>query len=138
MARNSAPRGLSAVLSTVLSTVMGGLAVRHSGLQCQRMQDAAHLAAQRLIDDLMLLDAGLAAEGFRDHGCRIMVAIAGKIADRHLGVGDRCLDHLLDIAGVHRHPSLAPLALSGRPAGRPAFPTLESRGTASRDRETQT
>jgi hypothetical protein len=40
-----------------------------------------------------------------------MVAIAGKIADRHLGVGDRCLDHRFDIAGVHRHPSLAPSAL---------------------------
>ena len=36
-----------------------------------------------------------------------MVAVAGQIADRHLGVGDRCLDHRFDIVGVHRHPVLS-------------------------------
>src|SRR5215472_17741872 len=56
----------------------------------------------------MLLDAGFSAEGFRNHGGRIMVPVTGKIADRHLGVGNRCLDHRFDIAGVHRHPSRSP------------------------------
>ena len=36
-----------------------------AGLQRQRMQRAAHLPLQRLIDDLMLLHARLAAESFR-------------------------------------------------------------------------
>ena len=52
-----------------------------------------------------VLHARLAAEGFRDHGRRIVVAIAGQIPDRHLGVGNRSLDHRFDIVGVHRHPA---------------------------------
>ena len=43
-----------------------------------------------------------------------MVAVAGKIADRHLGVGNVDLDQPLDLGGVHRHRSLPQ---SGRPAG---------------------
>jgi hypothetical protein len=62
---------------------------------------------QRLVDDLVLLDAGFAAEGFRDHGGRIVVAIAGKIANRDLGVRNRGLDHGFDVAGVHRHPGFS-------------------------------
>src|SRR5262249_13969780 len=62
-----------------------------------------------------LLHTGLAAEGFRDHGRRVVVAIAGKIADRHLGVGDRCLDHRFDIAGVHRHASRPPWCIEAAP-----------------------
>jgi len=34
-----------------------GLAFRHPGLQGQRVQHTAHLATQRLVDDLVLLDA---------------------------------------------------------------------------------
>src|SRR3974377_487056 len=49
-----------------------------------------------------------------------MVTIAGQIADRHLGVRYRCLDHRFDIAGVHRHPKFLPfgprcLAAARRP-----------------------
>jgi hypothetical protein len=80
-------------------------------LQRKRVQHAAHLALQRLIDDLVLLDAGFSAERFRDHGRGIMVAIAGKIANRHLGVGDRGLDQGFDVAGVHRHPKKSPKSL---------------------------
>jgi hypothetical protein len=32
-----------------------------------------------------------------------MVPVAGKIADRYLGVGYRRLDELLDLARSHRH-----------------------------------
>src|SRR5258706_8073591 len=77
---------------------------RYPGLQRERVEHATHLASQRLVDDLVLLDAGFAAEGLRDHGRRIVVAIAGQVADRHLGVGYCRLDHRFDIAGVHRHP----------------------------------
>src|SRR6266851_7300255 len=92
------------------------LALRHPGLQRQRVKHAAHLALQRLIDDLVLLDAGFAAERLRDHGRRIVVAIAGQIADRHLGVGYSRLDHRFDIAGVHRHSSISPFPATRRAA----------------------
>src|SRR5260370_11552239 len=104
------------------------LALRHPGLQRQRVKHPAHLATQRLIDDLVLLDAGFAAERLRDHGSRIVVAIAGQIADRHLGVGYSRLDHRFDIAGVHRHSSISPL-LAVRIAasdGRAAAPELSA------------
>src|ERR1700694_4384640 len=85
------------------------LSLGYPGLQRQGVKHAAHLALQRLIDNLVLLDAGFAAERLRDHSRRIVVAIAGQIADRHLGVGYSCLDHRFDIAGVHRHPSISPI-----------------------------
>src|SRR5260370_7433140 len=81
------------------------------------MKHAAHLALQRLIDDLVLLDAGFAAERLRDHGRRIMVAVAGEVADRHLGVGNSRLDHRFDIMGVHRHSRISPIRrFESRPA----------------------
>src|SRR5882724_80454 len=60
--------------------------VRNPRLQRQRMERTAHLALQRFIYDLVLLHARLAAERGGDHGCGIMVAVAGEIADRHVGV----------------------------------------------------
>ena len=50
------------------------------------MELAAHFALQGVIDELVLLDPRLAPEGLGDHGGRIVVAIAGEIADRDLGV----------------------------------------------------
>src|SRR6185295_6581093 len=79
------------------------------------MQLAAHLAFQGLVDELMLLHPRLAAERGRDHGRRIVVAVAGKVADRHHGVGDAATDQLLDFACVHRHarfPLIRPLTRS--------------------------
>ncbi|UYO51483.1 hypothetical protein KQX64_08180 [Rhodopseudomonas palustris] len=32
-----------------------------------------------------------------------MVAVTGEVANRHLRVGNRGLDHGLDVAGIHRH-----------------------------------
>ena len=45
------------------------------------MQGSAHFALERLVDDLVLLYAGLAAERLRDDLGGVMVAIAGKVAD---------------------------------------------------------
>src|SRR5262249_21272855 len=56
---------------------------RHAGLQRERVEDAAHLALERGIDELMLLHARLAAEARRDHRRSIVVAISREIADRH-------------------------------------------------------
>jgi hypothetical protein len=35
-----------------------------------------------------------------------MVAVAGEVADRHLGIRDAGLDQALDLRGVHRHSVL--------------------------------
>ena len=127
--RNIAPRGLSAPSSPPSRRQVSATS-GYPGLQRQRVQHAAHLALQRLIDDLVLLHAGLAAEGLRDHGRGIVVAVAGEVTDRHLGIGDRCLDHRLDIVGVHWHSGLAPvsalnsLGLESLPGPRTGRPNL--------------
>lgn len=41
----------------------GPLALRRSGLQGERVQFAAHFGLERFVDELVLLHAGLAAEG---------------------------------------------------------------------------
>src|SRR5438876_10350985 len=56
--RNSAPRRLS----RAMASLSAGLAFRHPGLQRQRVKHATHLTLQRLINDLVLLDPGFAAE----------------------------------------------------------------------------
>src|SRR5262249_32926130 len=61
-----------------------GSAFRQTGLQGQRVERATHLAFQRVVDELMLLHPRLAAKRFCDDRRRVMVAITGKIADRHL------------------------------------------------------
>ena len=67
------------------------------------MQNVPHAAAQGLIDALMLLDAGLAAEALGDDPRLIMVAIAGQIDDLDPRVGDSLADQALDLGGWHRH-----------------------------------
>ncbi len=52
--------GMSDLLRARLDVLSALL--RHAGLQRQRMQHAAHLALQRLIDNLVLLNARLAAK----------------------------------------------------------------------------
>ena len=52
------------------------------------MQLVAHAALQRLIDHLMLLDAGLALEGGGDDGGGVVVAVAAQIVDAYLRVGE--------------------------------------------------
>src|SRR5258706_4340869 len=76
---------------------------RCRGLQRQGVKLFAHPALQGLIDHLMLLDARLAREARRNDGCRIVIAIAAQILDRHVCVRDSLLDQALDLARVHRH-----------------------------------
>ena len=59
--------------------------LRHGG-QFEGMQLAAHAAAQRPIDHLVLLDPGFAGEGRRNDRGGVMVAVAAQILDRDLGV----------------------------------------------------
>ncbi len=57
------------------------LVFRGAGLKRQGMEVAAHLALQRLVDHLVLLDPRLALEqGGHDVG-GIVVAVAGEIPD---------------------------------------------------------
>src|SRR5215510_12530889 len=67
------------------------------------MKLAAHLGLEGFVDDLMLLHPRLAAKALGQHGGGIVVAIAGQIADRHLGIRYARLDEPLDIAGSHGH-----------------------------------
>src|SRR5688572_6303588 len=50
--------------------------LRHTGLQSERVQLAAHLGLERLVDDLMLLHPRLAAEAFGDDSGGIVVSVA--------------------------------------------------------------
>src|SRR6266478_585725 len=91
---------------------------RDAGLQCKRMELAAHFGLEGVIDQLVLLHAGFAAECLREHGRGVVVAIARKIAYRHLGVWNTRLDQPLDVICLHRH--------CGFPFYFPALPTCRS------------
>src|SRR5438552_11742071 len=91
------------------------LPLRRAGLQGERVQLAAHFGLERLIDDLVLLHPRLAAEGFRQHGGGIVVAVSGQVADGYLGVRQARLDQPLDVTCSHGHGSLR--GRSRRPAG---------------------
>src|SRR4029077_8716261 len=71
----------------------------------KRVQGAPHAALQRAIDELMLLHARLALEGGRFHRSGVMVAVAGKVLDLDLGIGERLLDQRLDLGLLHGHRS---------------------------------
>src|SRR6266567_2121371 len=58
-----------------------------AGLQRKRVQLVAHPAEQRLIDQLVLLDPGFAAERAGDDLRGIVIAVAAQILDRDLRVG---------------------------------------------------
>ncbi len=72
-------------------------------LQSKGMQLAAHIAPQRLIDQLVLLNPRLALESRRDDGRRVVIAIARQVLDGHFGVGQSLLDQALDFLGMHGH-----------------------------------
>ena len=61
-------------------------------LKGKRMQSAAHVSAQGLIDQLMLLNSCFAFEGGRNHRCGVVIAIAREILDHYFGVRQSLLD----------------------------------------------
>ena len=83
--------------------------LRCAGLQGQRMQFATHFGFKRLVYDLVLLDTRFAAKRLGDDGRRIVIAIAGEVADRHDGIRDACPDQSLDIARGHGHGNVKPV-----------------------------
>src|SRR6185437_4513133 len=66
---------------------------RRFELQCVKLSPYA--SPKRRIDRLVLPDPAHSFKAAADHARGIMIAVAGKIADRHLGVGDRRLDQPL-------------------------------------------
>src|SRR4029078_9884363 len=104
------------------------------GFERQRVQRPAHLAFQRVIHHLVLLHPRLAAKGLRDHGRRIMVAVAGEVLDAHLGIGNPLLDQLFDLCHRHGHRpkspgllGLRPILAAGHEARQPALVTRSQR-----------
>src|SRR5262249_8384464 len=98
------------------------LPVWDAGLQCQRMQLAAHFPLERGVNQLVLLHPGLTAKRLGDHGRRVVIAVTGEIANSYLRVGNARLDQPLDLLGVHRHSKLLPpyMVRSPPPPYRPA------------------
>src|SRR5215813_4415597 len=81
--------------------------------QRQGVQDPPHAALQRLVDHLVLLHPGLAPEFLADDMGGVMVAIASKVSDDHLGIGKAGLDQARDLLGIHGHQA----SLQGRGCG---------------------
>src|SRR5215831_20808524 len=104
--------------------------LRRAGLQRKRMQLAAHFGLQGFIDDLMLLHPRFTAERFGKHGGGVMVAVAGEVADRHLGIGNTQLDQAFDLARSHRHGSVShsilPRSVTDSPRKTPQAQTVRA------------
>ena len=81
-------------------------ALGSTGLQRQRVQLAAHFALECLINDLVLLDARLAAKRLGNDRSGLVVAVARQVADGYLRIRYPRSDQLLDIARAHGHGSL--------------------------------
>ncbi|MNT85005.1 hypothetical protein D3C72_2251150 [compost metagenome] len=67
------------------------------------MKGPAHVALQRVIDQLVLLHAGLAAELLGFHRGGPVVAVPGQVANLDIGIRESRLDPALDFAGIHGH-----------------------------------
>src|SRR5690348_14519249 len=89
--------------SILLRASVTGHLRRHRGFELQCVKLFPYSPPERRIDRLVLADPAHSFKASADDARRIMVAVAGKVADRHLGVGDRRLDQPLDLARGHGH-----------------------------------
>src|SRR3954454_23949802 len=81
----------------LVALVTDSLRVRHCGFELQCVKLTPNARPERGIDGLMLLDAAEAGEALADDARSVMVAVAGEIADAHVGVRDGYLDEGLDL-----------------------------------------
>src|SRR5207253_6549263 len=79
------------------------LPFRQPSLQGKCVQRTPHLALQGVVNKLVLLNSRFAAKALRQHGGGIVVAVAGKVPDCDLGIGNTGLDQRFDIIGIHWH-----------------------------------
>src|SRR5688572_11104571 len=77
--------------------------VGNRGDQLQGVQLAAHPAAERLVDHLVLLHPVAAGEGGRDHARAVVIAVVDQRFDLDFGIGQRGLDQRGDFGGGHGH-----------------------------------
>src|SRR5690606_8866021 len=106
------PSGLTALMRSRLSRRVISASVRCAGLEGEGVQLAAHIALKGLINKLMLLHPRLATERLGDDAGRVMVAVAGEVADLDFGVGKGGLDEAFDFGGIHCHEGLRFLCVS--------------------------
>ena len=67
------------------------------------MQFIAHAPLKRLIDHLMLLNAGFAAEGFGHDDGKGMIPVAPQVFDGDIRVRNSVADKAFDFSGCHGH-----------------------------------
>src|SRR2546423_4842395 len=90
----------------VWASLTGCLRIRHCGLELQCVKLSPYSPPERGIDRLVLLDPAHSGKAPAHHARRIMVAVAGEVADRHLGLRNGRLDQPLDLAPGHGHQML--------------------------------
>src|SRR6188472_282535 len=67
------------------------------------MKFAPHSPAERLVDQLVLANSIHPGKARRNYLRRIMVSVAGKVADFYFRVRNGSADHVLDVFGSHWH-----------------------------------
>jgi hypothetical protein len=77
--------------------------LRYRGFERERMEGAAHLALQRLVDHLVLLDPALAREGSGGDARAVVIAVSGEIQHNDLRIRESISDKALDIRSCHCH-----------------------------------
>src|SRR5665213_939571 len=93
---------------------------RCARLQREGVQLIAHRSAKRLVDQLVLLNPGFAAEGGGDDMGRVMLPVATAILDRDARVREAFLDQPHDRLRVHRHNRVSGRNTLSRPPCKPA------------------
>src|SRR5262249_18823302 len=76
--------------------------LRHRGFELQCVKLTPYSTPERGIDRLMLPDPVHSREAPAHHPRRIMIAVAGEVANGHVGVGNGGFDHRLDLGCGHR------------------------------------
>src|SRR5688500_15292960 len=100
----------------VVASVIAASSIREGGGELEGVERAAHAAAQRLVDALVLADPRQPADALRHHPRGIVIAVAGKVGDLDAGIGDALADQRLDLGRRHRHRiSLALPSAGGAP-----------------------
>lgn len=73
------------------------------GFECEGMQGAPHLPAQRVVNHLVLLNPGLAAERLGGDPGAEVIAVAGEVDDDDVRAWKRLFDEAFDLGLDHGH-----------------------------------
>src|SRR3954467_4557804 len=89
------------------ASLTGLLRIRHCGFELQCVKLSPYSPPKRGIDRLVLLYPAQPAKAAAHHARGIVVAVAGEVANAHVGVRNGRLDQPLDFARRHRHLKVA-------------------------------